>query len=336
MPVITVIVPVYKVEPYLHRCVDSILRQTFSDFELILVDDGSPDGCPAMCDEYAARDSRVHVIHQKSGGLSAARNAGTDWAFANSDSQWIAFIDSDDWVHPQYLEALYQAVKENHVKISFCQFIKTDVGGTNDSNRKMTSQKIKMTEHQMERLFYGKEPYGSFAWGKLVYKDVLRQAGAFELGRIYENSAQICKWFYAAGEAAEVPLPLYYYFINEDGIIRSKFSLKQLDILWSKEEQERFYCSLGYQHMRSVVVSSYLVSAARCYRQTYSELGNKAAAKQIKKKLWKKYYQNRSIVVLTREERNYIGQMLFPHLMELYWFVLAIKNKVIKIVSDDK
>ena len=85
MPQITVIVPVYKVEPYLRRCVDSILAQTFTDFELILVDDGSLDGCPAICDEYAAQDSRVRVIHQPNGGLSAARNAGIDWAFANSD-----------------------------------------------------------------------------------------------------------------------------------------------------------------------------------------------------------------------------------------------------------
>ena len=103
MPQISVIVPVYKVEPYLRRCVDSILGQTFTDFELILVDDGSPDNCPAICDEYARKDTRVHVIHQENGGLSAARNAGIDWAFANSDSQWLTSVDSDEWVHPEML-----------------------------------------------------------------------------------------------------------------------------------------------------------------------------------------------------------------------------------------
>ena len=103
MPIISVIVSVYKVEPYIRQCVDSILAQTFTDFELILVDDGSPDNCGAICDEYAAQDCRVRVIHQENGGLSAARNAGIDWAFANSDSQWLAFVDSDDWVHPDYL-----------------------------------------------------------------------------------------------------------------------------------------------------------------------------------------------------------------------------------------
>ena len=126
MSEISVIVPVYKVEPYLRRCVDSILAQTFPDIEVILVDDGSPDGCPAICDEYAQLDKRVKVIHQKNQGVSAARNAGLDWVFANSDSQWISFVDSDDWVHPRFLAYLYQAAVEYNVKISVCSAEKAD------------------------------------------------------------------------------------------------------------------------------------------------------------------------------------------------------------------
>ena len=125
MPTISVIVPVYKVEPYIHRCVDSILQQSYRDFELVLVDDGSPDNCGSICDEYASRDSRVHVIHQENGGLSAARNAGIDWVFDNSDSQWITFVDSDDWVHPQMLEKLFDAAMEQNTLISICGFIET-------------------------------------------------------------------------------------------------------------------------------------------------------------------------------------------------------------------
>ena len=92
MPEISVIVPVYKVEPFIHRCVESILLQSFYDFELILVDDGSPDNCGAICDAYAASDNRIHVIHQKNAGVSAARNAGIEYAVEYSDSQWIAFV----------------------------------------------------------------------------------------------------------------------------------------------------------------------------------------------------------------------------------------------------
>lgn len=102
MPQVSVIVPVYKVEPYLRRCVDSILSQTFSDFELILVDDGSPDNCPAICEEYAASDKRVCVVHKENGGLSSARNAGLRIA----QGRYIMFCDSDDYVSPRWCEAM--------------------------------------------------------------------------------------------------------------------------------------------------------------------------------------------------------------------------------------
>lgn len=98
-PKISVIVPVYKVEEYLHRCVDSILSQSFTDFELILVDDGSPDNCGKICDEYAQKDSRVRVFHKPNGGVSSARNLGLD----NAKGEWITFIDSDDYVEPGFL-----------------------------------------------------------------------------------------------------------------------------------------------------------------------------------------------------------------------------------------
>ena len=97
---ISIIIPVYNVENYLHQCVDSVLAQTYQDFEVILVDDGSPDNCPKICDEYAQKDSRVHVIHQKNSGVSAARNNGIEHA----KGEWITFVDSDDWVSKNYLE----------------------------------------------------------------------------------------------------------------------------------------------------------------------------------------------------------------------------------------
>ncbi len=116
MPELSIIVPVYRVEPYLRRCVDSILAQTFRDFELILVDDGSPDGCPAICDEYAAKDSRVLVIHQENRGVSAARNAALDIARGS----YIGFVDSDDWIDPQMYEKLITAIQENHRDVAIC------------------------------------------------------------------------------------------------------------------------------------------------------------------------------------------------------------------------
>ena len=115
-PEISIIVPVYQVEKYLNECIDSILAQTFTDFELILVDDGSPDNCPALCDAAAKRDSRVRVIHKQNGGVSTARNAGLDAAQGN----WIAFVDSDDTVEPEYLEKMHKAVLETGADFAIC------------------------------------------------------------------------------------------------------------------------------------------------------------------------------------------------------------------------
>lgn len=112
-PKVSIIVPVYKVEKYLNRCVDSILAQTFTDFECILVDDGSPDGCPAICDEYAKKDNRIKVIHQENKGVSAARNAGLDAALG----EWIGFVDSDDWIEKDMYEKLIPLSQDNGVDI---------------------------------------------------------------------------------------------------------------------------------------------------------------------------------------------------------------------------
>lgn len=111
-PKISVIVPVYKAEKYLHRCVDSILSQTFTDFELILVNDGSPDNCGAICDEYAQKDNRVRVFHKKNGGVSSARNLGLN----NAQGEWVTFVDSDDWLKPECLEKLTAKLDADMIK----------------------------------------------------------------------------------------------------------------------------------------------------------------------------------------------------------------------------
>ena len=125
-PEISIIVPVYKVEKYLNECIDSILAQTFTDFELILVDDGSPDNCPALCDAAAEKDSRVRVIHQQNKGLSGARNAGIDVARGN----WLSFIDSDDTVEKTFCEKLYRAATESGAELAACNMLFLEVDGS--------------------------------------------------------------------------------------------------------------------------------------------------------------------------------------------------------------
>lgn len=118
MPIISVIVPVYNVEKYLPRCIDSILAQTFTDFELILVDDGSPDNCGAICDEYAAKDKRVRVIHKSNGGVSSARNAGLDAA----SGEYVTFVDSDDYIAEDRLKQMHSSIFESKADIAVAGF----------------------------------------------------------------------------------------------------------------------------------------------------------------------------------------------------------------------
>lgn len=233
MPLISVIVPVYKVEPYLHRCVDSILAQTFADFELILVDDGSPDTCGAICDEYAANDARIHVIHQANGGLSAARNAGIDWAFQNSDSRWLAFIDSDDWVHPRYLELLYNAAVENKVKVSCCG-IQTLQDERPECPKYDKAEVLDWESYLLKPLLEI-----CAAWCKLYAKELF-DGLRFPLGKLHEDEYLTYKLLHRSRTLASFSSGLYYYYQNPNGIINSSFSLRRLDALPALEERLSF------------------------------------------------------------------------------------------------
>ncbi len=169
MSKLSIIVPIYKVEPYLRRCVDSILAQTFTDFELILIDDGSPDGCPAICDEYAQKDSRIVVIHQENQGVSAARNAGLDIA----QGEFIGFIDPDDWCDPQMYEKLLKAIEENGRDIAICGFNNVSENGTVYSQG-LTEDGLFSQEAFIQALFGMPIQVGGCVTNKLFRRSVIK------------------------------------------------------------------------------------------------------------------------------------------------------------------
>lgn len=269
MPKISVIVPVYKVEQYLNRCVDSLLNQTFTDFELILVDDGSLDESGVICDEYAASNSRVIVIHKENGGLSDARNYGINWAFANSDSDWITFIDSDDWVHRCYLEILFNTCVDNSVSLSSCGYIRTS-NQCADNDIQNVRIIIDNPEHLIEKRLKGNgfnegEYNASIACGRL-FRKTLWENIRFPFGKLHEDEYTVHKVIYANDKIAVVPESLYYYFQNEDGIILSNMSTKRLnDRLEAVEKRidyyyrNKYYSSLSYK----LKVFFYIINEAK-------------------------------------------------------------------------
>ena len=223
---ISVIVPVYKVEAFLSRCVESILAQTYRDFELILVDDGSPDNCGVLCDGYALRDSRVHVIHQENGGLSAARNTGIDWAFANSVSRWIAFVDSDDWVHPDFLRVLYETAEETLCKLSVCDYFRTS-GEDFPAQPDGKVQKLSSGDYYCGRFHNGST---ATAWNKLYHRSLFQEL-RYPVGKLHEDEFTTYRLVYQVKEVGFSPRVLYAYYQNPAGIMKSAWSPKRLDVL---------------------------------------------------------------------------------------------------------
>lgn len=215
MPTVSVIIPVYNVEAYLHPCVDSVLAQTYSDYEIIMVDDGSPDSCGAICDEYAAMDPRIRVIHQENGGLSAARNAGVNICTGD----YVMFLDSDDMIHPQTLEILEYALRKTGSGISMGSFSREyEIV----FSRTYTPEKVAVEELDWERasLRFSEIQFITSTM-KLIPKSVVNSF-PFPPGRKHEDEFTTYRYYYSAQTICAVDLPLYYYRPNPAGIMATE------------------------------------------------------------------------------------------------------------------
>ncbi len=248
MAKVTIIVPVYKVEMYLCRCVDSILSQTFNDFDLILVDDGSPDQCGEICDLYAVKDKRIHVIHQANKGLSDARNAGIEWALNYSGSDWICFIDSDDWIHSMYLEILLTASEVYKTEIVIGGVITTN----GEALPTLYKDVDKISLRKTAEYYVSNNANATISCAKL-YKKTCFSDVRFPSGKYHEDEFITYSILFQYEYVTVVEQPLYAYFQNEKGITKSKWSPKRLDALEALEQQVDFFASNGYieiAHMR--------------------------------------------------------------------------------------
>ena len=226
---ISVIVPVYRVEKYLPACIDSILNQTFTDFELILVDDGSPDRCPEICDETAKRDARVRVIHQANAGLSAARNAGIEVAHG----AWLSFVDSDDYIAPQFYEKLYQTAQRTDADCVMCSVQNVDESGKPiDSALMRVADEVKTGREVLRKI--GRDdvtPYLT-AWNKL-YRRKLFNTLRYPTGRQNEDVFVFAELFCQVQRAVCVAEPLYFYRKRIGSIMNSVVTLRNLDEMWA-------------------------------------------------------------------------------------------------------
>lgn len=242
---VSVIVPVYKVENYLDECVKSIVNQTYKDIEIILVDDGSPDNCPDMCEEYAKQDSRIRVIHKENGGLSSARNAGIEVAHGD----YLCFIDSDDYIVHDMIEQLMILINENSADIASCRF-SSDENGLDDGITH-TCKNLSRDEAMKEILCDGDMTTSA---SMKIYKANLFENVRFPVGMIYEDYATIYKVIHNASKISCIRARKYYYRLDNNGsITHGSFSPKQMDFYKASQEVREFVSEKYPQYEKLVV-----------------------------------------------------------------------------------
>ncbi len=214
---ISVIVPIYKVEKYLNKCIDSIINQTYKNLEIILVDDGSPDNCPQMCDEYVKKDSRIKVIHKKNGGLSDARNRGLQIA----TGEYIYFIDSDDWIYSEALEKMLQALKENQADMCICQYYTVDLNGSQKRSYPSQNNKVEIfSQEEVLDLLLEDYKITNHIWRKL-YKHSKIPNNIFPKNKNFEDIFVMHKLFMQCSKIVYIDDAYYYYRINNNGIVKT-------------------------------------------------------------------------------------------------------------------
>jgi glycosyltransferase involved in cell wall biosynthesis len=253
---ISVIVPIYNIEQYLGECIQSIVNQTYTNLEILLVDDESPDKCGAIVDEWALKDSRIRALHKKNGGLGDSRNFG----FANSTGELIAFIDGDDYIDETYFEKLYKALKQNDSDIAGCRFFRNNTDGKGlrypdpDEAYRFTAT----TEQFMERVYNN---FGVFcvAWGKLYKREIIEK-DMYPIVKCAEDAMVIRKIAYKCRKISYIPDPLYMYRDRPGSIMTAKrvYSLENQKerMLWL-ENDISFYRSIGNNKLQALAEKAY-------------------------------------------------------------------------------
>lgn len=270
MELISIILPIYNVEKDLSRCIESILAQTYTEFEMILVDDGSPDRCGEICDRYAQEDTRIQVIHKKNGGVSEARNAGLDAAHG----KYICWVDPDDYIHPQYLETLYRIMQESKADVVVCDY-KTYYPG--EEKEIAPIDQIPTYEEISERNLYdddfltNKRVKYVIIWNKLV-KAELYNGIRYPIGKVHEDNYTTYKLLDQANKIVYTEQPLYYYMMRDKSITHDVgFSDKRFHILLATGEEIEYFHAKGNQRMVEILADTYLYWMWWCIDQMKKE-----------------------------------------------------------------
>lgn len=238
---ISIIIPTYNSAQYLHRCIDSIIHQTYKDVEIILINDGSSDGSAEICDDYTKKNVHVRVFHQANQGASIARKKGIDVAVG----EWLSFVDSDDVAEEDYIERLYDAAIKYNVKIVACNQLMHKEGAEIDMGK--IGKTVLLKEQELHKCFF-KYQFWSF-WGKIYHRSVFENI-YFPNYTINEDYVVMAQLFNRYKQMAYVPMDLYHYMVHEDSLSHQKLSLHMFDEYHNKRWVVDYYKDKNRQYVR--------------------------------------------------------------------------------------
>ena len=279
-PLVSVIVPIYGVEKYLERCIKSIVSQDYKNLEIILVDDGSTDQCPYICDQWKQKDERIKVIHKKNGGLSDARNKGIEVC----TGKYISFVDSDDYVDPLFISLLYQAIEKTNADIAECETEYVDEEGKCIKVRSAPSVK-NMNHMDALRHLIREDGIYQTVWNKL-YKRELVENSFFEQGKYNEDEYWTYRVFDQITKLTVVEEPLYKYVQRNTSIMGNQYTFKRLDGLEARFE--RMLYLQKYTELSDIEQAGYLAASMYHYQCVLRYLNGSEkdkARKQIRESL---------------------------------------------------
>ncbi len=334
MPKLSIIVPVYRVEPYLRQCVESILSQSFSDFELILIDDGSPDRCGSICDEYASRDERIKVIHQNNQGIGQARNVGLDCA----RGQYLGFIDSDDWLKPDMYATLISLADAYDADIAECAYLKTWDGGRTE--RDNHSKQTLVIDGMTALRDYTRGNYSHVVVWNKVYRKALWDQVRFPMGKLHEDVATTYKLYYKAGRVVQFDAAMMYYRQRGDSFMGVGFDPQRIShAREAYAEKIEFFNQKGLRNLGDQAAVEANVYLAEAYLGVSKETELKSMAPALKKEFDINYRELVKTGRLAMKDRLVLGLFYTVPLLYAVYKRVEIgryfkQNKVLRLIYE--
>lgn len=309
---ISVIVPVYNVEQYLKRCVESLFVQSYKNLEIILVDDGATDQSGKICDELSCKDNRIKVIHKENGGLSDARNKGLEYATGDL----IAFVDSDDYIAPNMYERLVSVMNDTDTDIVMCRYIRFKGETCEEIIENKVDVKVMDTSKVLENIYGTDGETYTVAWNKLYKRDVIADI-RYPVKKVNEDEYTTYKYFANAKKVAYTSEILYYYFYNDNSITTKKNYLSNKDIYDALDERIEYLSKRGFSNLENKIQKQYLDRII--FRNRLLLQNNKEEAKQLLR-----MYKNRYARV--KEMVPGIGYKIYNVSPSMYYFLLKLRK----------